>query len=115
YRLKEWFNLLPENEFDLSDAFQTIAEKDKKRVEEAIKASLNYDSGGVYDSKYTIVNSNANKEIIVHAKGKSSFNEQGIAYRLTGTLEDITEETLARRKIEENEEVIRSIVTSSPA
>ncbi|MEO9021963.1 MAG: PAS domain-containing protein, partial [Ginsengibacter sp.] len=76
---------------------------------------LNYDSGGVYDSKYTIVNSNANKEIIVHAKGKSSFNEQGIAYRLSGTLEDITEETLARRKIEENEEVIRSIVSSSPA
>ena len=115
YRLKEWFNLSKEEDLSLSDALLTIAEKDQKRVQDAIKEAIKPNSGGVYDIKYTLENLKKKKSIIVHAKGKVSYNDKGISYRLTGTLEDITEETLARRKIEESEEVIKSIVASSPA
>ncbi len=114
-RLKTWFNLSPEDEIDLSDALEIIAEKDRIRVANAIKDSLDYKSGGVYDIKYTIHSPVIEKEIIVHAKGKAFFDENRIAYRLNGTLQDVTDEIIAQRKIEENEEVIRSIVKSSPA
>ena len=114
-RLKKWFNLLPEDEINLSNAFAVIVEKDKDKVAKAINDSLDYASGGIYDIKYTIRNPVSEKETILQAKGKTFFNDNKIAYRLTGTLEDITEEYSSRRKIEESEQIIRNIVESSPA
>ena len=114
-RLKKWFNLLPENEINLSDALEVIVDEDKGQVLDAIKSSLNPLSGGLYDIKYTIRNLDTKKETVLHAKGKAFFNEQNIAYRLNGTLENITKEFLSRKKIEESEQIIRNIVESSPA
>ncbi len=114
-RLKKWFNLSRAEDIDLQEALQSVAEKDKEMVQNAIRDALNYNSGGMYDIKYAIKNPVNEKEIIVHAKGKTFFDENRIAYRLNGTLQDITDETLAQRKIAENEEIIKSIVKSSPA
>ncbi len=114
-RLKKWFDLLPDEEISLSVALDLIVDDDRERVVNAINNSFDYATGGTYDIKYTIRNPNSKKETILQAKGKASFNEQNIAYRLNGTLEDITEEYLSRRKIEESEQIIRNMVESSPA
>ncbi len=114
-RLKKWFNLLPGEELYLSDALEVIVDADRNNVIREIKKSLDYSSGGLYNVKYTILNPRTKTETILHAKGKAFFNEQNIAYRLNGTLEDITEEHLSRRKIEESEQIIRNMVESSPS
>jgi hypothetical protein len=64
--------------------------------------ALQYSSGGHYDIDYTIAHPATKKEMIVHAKGKAWFNDQRIAYRFNGTLEDITEQALASQQIQES-------------
>ncbi|MFB9056320.1 PAS domain-containing protein [Mariniflexile ostreae] len=113
-RLKSWFGLLPEDSIELTHAIDAIIEKDRNRLIETIKSALEYASGGTYEIEYTIINAVSNKEIILHAKGKVWFNEEHIAYRLNGTLEDVTNHVLARKKIEESEQNIRALVENAP-
>ena len=98
-RLKEWFGLRPDEHIPLGHATSVIALKDRSRVEEAIAYSLQYESGGLYDTEYTIVHPVTKTERIVRAKGRAQFNENKIAYRLNGTLQDITEGVTSKREI----------------
>ncbi|PZX61288.1 PAS domain S-box-containing protein [Algoriphagus ratkowskyi] len=113
-KLKSWFNLATDEELDLDVALNAIDPEDKIRVINSIERSLLIESGGVYDIEYAITNSDTGQKRIVHAKGKSWFTEDNVCYRLNGTLEDVTEQVLARNKIEEREQSIRSIIDNSP-
>lgn len=113
-RLKEWFGLPPGEHIDLTDAIIAIAENDKLKVTNAIQRALEYSSGGKYDVDYTIINPVTKKEVIVHAKGRAWFNDDMIAYRLNGTLEDVTEQTKARRKTEQSDQHFRNMVLEAP-
>ncbi|RRB07270.1 PAS domain-containing sensor histidine kinase [Larkinella rosea] len=97
-RLKAWFGLAPEKEIDLPLALSIIADKDRQRVTEAIETALQLSSGGYYDVEYTLISPTENRERIVKAKGRAFFDENGIARRFNGTLQDITEEVRAREK-----------------
>ena len=114
-RLKNWFGLPAEANIELSDAVNAIAEKDRQKVSEAIQQTLQYSSGGNYNIEYTIIHPVTKKETIVCAKGKAWFNEDKVAYRFNGTLQDVTEQTLTRRKIEESEERYHNLIYSSPS
>lgn len=109
-RLKSWFGLSPENEIELDHAINAIAEKDRQRTIAAINTALDYTSGGSYDVEYSIINPATNQEIIVKAKGKAWFNEQKLPIRFNGTLENVTEQVEARRKIEESEFRFRTLI-----
>jgi PAS domain S-box-containing protein len=100
-RLKEWFGLKPENETALADAINAIAEKDRDRVTEAIKNALDIVNGGRYEIEYLIKNPVTGKEIYVRAKGRACFNEDYVAYRFNGTLQDVTQQVIAMQKVEE--------------
>lgn len=113
-RLKQWFGLPPEEQIALSDAINAVSENDKERVFNAITKVLEYSSGGNYDVEYSVINKITKKETIVHAKGKAWFNEQNIAYRLNGTLEDVTNKVLARKKMEESERSFRLMILQAP-
>lgn len=90
--IKEWFGLKPEEEIELKKATDVIAESDRGRVIEAIQNALDYDSGGHYEISYTIVNPLNAKPKVVKAKGKTLFNELQEPVRLSGVLQDITEQ-----------------------
>lgn len=90
--LKSWFGLQPEEEIELTKAMAAILESDRKRVEAAIHHSMEYRSGGNYDVEYTIVNPADGSSRVVRAKGKALFNEQKEPVRLSGTVQDITEQ-----------------------
>ena len=109
-RLKEWFGLPPHDQIELKDAINAIAERDKKRVTEAIQRTITSPTGGNYDIEYTIVNLITQKETIVHAKGRAWFNEEGIAYRFNGTLEEVTTQVTAAKKIIESEQRFQAAV-----
>ncbi|MEO8759723.1 MAG: PAS domain S-box protein, partial [Bacteroidia bacterium] len=53
---------------------------------------------------YTIINPINKKTRVVLAKGKALFNADNIAYRFSGTLQDITEQTLTFKRVEDAEE-----------
>ncbi len=103
-RLKTWFGLSASEEIELHHATDSIAEKDRDRIIMAITKALDYSSGGIYEEEYSIINPFTNKEIIVQAKGRAWFNEERIAYRFNGILQEVTENVLARKKVEESEQ-----------
>jgi two-component system sensor histidine kinase VicK len=87
-----WFGLHPEEEIELEKATDVIAEADRDRIIAAINTSLSFDSGGDYEVQYTIINSSKSRGRIVRAKGKTLFNEQRRPIRLSGVLQDVTEQ-----------------------
>ena len=113
-RLKTWFGLPSDEQIELTHALDVIAKEDKERVFNAITKVLKHPSSESYNIEYTITHPDLSKPIIVHAKGKAWFNEENIAYRLTGTLEDVTNRVLERKKIEESERRLRLMILQAP-
>lgn len=111
-RLKEWFGLPAETDIELHHAINAIAERDRQRIADAIQHTLDYTSGGHYEAEYSIVQPDTT-EMIVQAKGRAWFNSEKIAYRVNGTLEDVTERVMARRKLEESEERANIVIDAS--
>ncbi|HMK18726.1 MAG TPA: PAS domain-containing protein [Chitinophagaceae bacterium] len=113
-RLREWFGLPHKAEIELEHAINAIAEKDRQRVTDAIQNALDYSSGGHYEIEYTIIHPVTKTETIVRSKGKAWFNEDKIAYRFNGTLEDVTDAVISRKKVEESEQRFRNLIAQSP-
>lgn len=103
-RLKEWFGLELKKETDFQQAINSIVEKDRERVINQIQQSLQYESGGKLDIEYTIVNPLTLQERFLRIKGKASFDENKVGYRLNGTIQDITDQAIARIKLEKSQE-----------
>lgn len=113
-RLKDWFGLPKEAEIDLPIATNIIVEKDRENVKQAISKSIQY-PGEKYEIEYTILNPKSNKERTVLAKGKAWFNENKIAYRFNGTLQDITEKIESRKAEVEKENYFRKLTDAVPS
>jgi len=112
-RLKEWFGLKPEEHIPLQLATSVILEKDRRRVEDAIAYSLQYESGGLYDIEYTIIHPITKVEKIVRGKGRAWFNDDKKAYRFNGTLQDITEKVRAQEELIKSNELNDLIIKSA--
>ncbi|PZR12086.1 MAG: hypothetical protein DI539_20310, partial [Flavobacterium psychrophilum] len=97
-RLKEWFGLKPDEHIPLNLATNVIAEKDRQKVIDAINNTLKYESGGKYDMEYIIIHPVTKEERFVRAKGRAWFDENNIAYRFNGTLQDITKKRKAQQE-----------------
>lgn len=113
-RLKEWFGLPPQNEIELYHAINVIAPEDRDRVEASILKSLDFESGGIFQEHYRIIHPHSKNETIVRVKGRAWFNENKVAYRLNGIMEDVTSEVLAQGIVKENEVFNKTILESSP-
>ncbi len=113
-RLKEWFGLPPGSEIELPVALNNISDQDRRRVIDSIHDALQPGSDGNYEIEYTIVNPLAKQERRVLAKGKALFNEHNIAWRFSGTLQDITQRYLSAHKLEETEKRFRDTVKQAP-
>lgn len=112
-RLKEWFGLSADEEMELQLALDVIAEKDRQRVTEAINRANEFSSGGQYDVEYSIIHPVTKEERYVRAKGRAWFNDEKVAYRFNGTLQDVTAAVLARKRLEESESRFRLFVQAS--
>jgi PAS domain S-box-containing protein len=98
----------------LGNAIASIEEKDKERVTTAIRQGLLFSTGGLYDIEYSIIRPATKKEIIVRAKGRTWFGEDKIAYRFTGTLQDVSEQAKIRQQVEQSEKEFRQLTDSLP-
>jgi len=120
--IKSWFGLQPEDEIELHKATDVIAEQDREKVLAAINRSMEFSSGGNYDALYTIVPNHLNPSPrIVRAKGKALFNEQKEPIRLSGVLQDVTEQMTSQTRmsilienLESSERKFRSLMQQAP-
>jgi PAS domain S-box-containing protein len=106
-QLRYWFGLDPENEIYASNAINAIVEKDRQKTIDAMAAAMAPGSDGNYEIQHAVVSKFDGKERIILAKGKAFFDENGEAWRFSGTGQDITEQVIARKKLEEKEEQLR--------
>ncbi|MEO8721260.1 MAG: ATP-binding protein [Ginsengibacter sp.] len=112
-RLAEWWGLKQQEEIEFTYALDSIIESDRPRVEAAIEEALQFSSGGIYNIEYTIRNQIDHVQRFVKAQGRAWFDEHQNPYRFNGIIQDITKQTLARKKIEENEQQLRSIMEAA--
>lgn len=113
-RLKEWFGLQQDAGIDLDVALDRIIEDDRQRVTEAIRKAMDYESGGNYNIEYAILNPANNQKRIVLAKGKAVFDENRIACRFSGILQDITHQVVSGKNLRESEQKFRLLADSMP-
>lgn len=113
-RLKEWFGLRPDQDVDLKSAMQAVSERDRARIASAIQNALQYTSGGQYNVQYKIAHPVSGHERIVKAKGRAWFNDEQEVYRFNGTLQDITNEVVVSKRLEESESHFRNMVEQAP-
>jgi len=100
-RLKEWFGLAADKEIELSNALHAIIEADRENVAEAIAKALEKGSDGNYNIVYTIENQKDQVKRVVKANGKALFDTNGLPYRFSGILQDVTDDyQLQQRKDE---------------
>jgi PAS domain S-box-containing protein len=113
-RLKEWHGLFPDTAFDIEAGFERVIEKDRESLRKAIAGALEFSSGGILDHEYSIVNPTTKQLRVVRVKGKTTFGEDKMASRLNGTLQDVTEQVLSRKKVEESSQAIHNMVLQAP-
>jgi len=113
-RLKDWFGLPHEEHPGWKAIISAIIETDRPKVSQAIKYAMTHESGGFYDTEYTVRHPQTSVERIFRAKGRAWFNEEKVPQRFNGTLQDVTKEVLSRRKTEESDLFARSIIENSP-
>ena len=113
-RLKKWFGLNADDEIGINEGLKVIVENDREKVVQAINRALEYSSGGDYDIAYDIINPKSKQEITLHAKGKALFDNKKVAFRLNGTVEDITAQTIVRKKLEQSENNLRLMILQAP-
>ncbi len=113
-RLKEWFGQPEDEDIDLTLAMEVVAPEDRQRIMEAIKEALRFQSGGNYDVEYAIINPKTKQRRIVNAKGRAWFNDENLAYRFNGTLQDITKESASRKQLLNRESDLRTMILKMP-
>ena len=112
-RYEDWFGIPAGGQTQNDLALAVISEKDRPRVLEAIKRTLDFNSEGRFDIDYTI-QPPLRKRRVLRARGKAWFNDEKVAYRLNGTLQDITEEVNSRKSLIQSENNLRNIVLQAP-
>ena len=99
-RFKKWFGIPEDREATLEEGLARVIDEDRNRVEAAFRRAMEHESGGEYHVEYTIVNKRDGGRRNVLAKGRAWFNEKRVAYRVNGTVQDVTKDVLAREKVE---------------
>lgn len=114
HRVQNWLGLDAGNETDMKDVMAAVDEKDRQRVIDSIAASLDYTIQAPYNIEYNVIHPRTKKETTVLVKGRPFFDELGIAYRFSGTMEDVTEKNKYRQTLTENERNLRSLIEQAP-
>jgi PAS domain S-box-containing protein len=95
------FGFAPNEVIKLSSVVDIIKGDDRDRVLEVIGMAMTAGSDGNYEMEYDILNRNRQEERTLRVFGKALFNDQGIAYRLIGTVMDITDERKFKEELEQ--------------
>ncbi|MEJ7912947.1 MAG: PAS domain-containing protein, partial [Chitinophagaceae bacterium] len=99
-RLKQWFNIPPGEVITVERAYQAISERDRPAVKTAILHAITPGTEGIYDLVYT-TDERIGEVRILHAQGKAFFNVNGEAYKISGTVQDVTQQRRLQLALEQ--------------
>ncbi len=99
-RLKNWFNIPAGEVITIERAYQAIAEQDRPAVKSAILNAIKPGTEGIYDLVYA-TDESIGEVRMLHAQGKAFFNDRGEAYKITGTVQDVTDQRTLQLALEQ--------------
>lgn len=102
-RLRGWFGFSSDEIITRERAYSPLRPEDVPRIREAIAQAIAPGSNGNYDVEYTVDATRAGRERILHVMGKAFFDSNGKAYKLIGTVHDVT--TQRKRQLALEQEV----------
>ncbi|GAA3930820.1 PAS domain S-box protein [Chitinophaga oryziterrae] len=108
-RCRELYGYVEEGEVSREVLIKYIHPEDRERVMAAIDHALNPESSGLYDVVFRIAGIADNQLRWLRNIGKAYF-DNGVAYRVAGTMQDIT----ADIKRKEKKQMLLSLVESCP-
>ena len=100
-RLRRWCGMSQTETITVERAYYTIRQEDHERVRDAIYQAITPGSDGTYDVEYTLDAAHVGKERILRAQGLAFFNEQGQAYKISGTVQDVTDQRRVQTALEQ--------------
>ncbi|TDE10527.1 PAS domain-containing protein [Dyadobacter psychrotolerans] len=98
-RLKGWFGFEKEDTITPEQGFLPIRESDKPVMQAAMDHALKMGTDGIFDVEYRL--DTGGMERIIHAQGKSFYNEKGEVYKVVGTAQDVTVQRKVKLALEQ--------------
>ncbi len=114
FRFNDWFGLPQGNPLGYEAGMRAVVPEDRQRVAYAFQTALEFESGGVYDIEYTIEHPKTKVRRVVRAQGQAWFTKEHTTYRINGTVQDITQQVLAREKIESEKKRFMTLLETMP-
>ena len=100
-RLKAWLGIGENEIIDPRIFSHHISEGDRARLQAAILHAITPGTDGMYELEFHVATSGNLKARILHAQGKAFFNPEGRAYKVTGTIQDVTQQRTTQAALED--------------
>jgi PAS domain S-box-containing protein len=106
-RTRELMSLPLSGEVTFSQALETVIAEDRHKISDNIGRALQFANKHTYDLVFRVKNRQTGNIIFVRSVGRAWFNEQKIAHRLSGTIQDTTEDVKLQQDLQRSEETLR--------
>ena len=90
-KTKEFFGLSPDAEVNYETYLKAIHKEDTPGSVALTQGSFPMDENGLYELTYRVIGIEDGKLRWLRSKGKATYNEEGVAVRYTGVVQDITQ------------------------
>ncbi len=108
-RLSRWFGLTGQS-YQRQQALASIHPEDRDRVRAATEITLQSEADSRHDIKFRVINKEDDTVRHLHSVGKTLFSREGEPYRIIGIIQDVTEQVLHQKQLEENESLLQQRV-----
>ena len=100
-RLREWCGFTDHEIITIEKADSVIVGNDVKLVEDAMNEAISSGGEKPYNVEFTVVSKTGGRKRIIHAQGITFFNDEGIAVKVSGTAQDVTEQRQIQMALEQ--------------
>ncbi|GAB2779381.1 hypothetical protein GCM10027275_23660 [Rhabdobacter roseus] len=97
-RCRDLFGVGQDGDILYENVIQWIHADDQERVTRAVDQALSPELDGKYDIEFRTIGAGDGRLRWLRCKGNAYFNDQGIAYRFSGTAQDISQEVALREE-----------------
>ncbi|WP_159469808.1 PAS domain S-box protein [Dyadobacter sp. 3J3] len=99
-RMAKWFGF-EKQYIEFAEFTNVIDEKDRPRVQQNIINALSDIEDGYYAEEYVVTSRSTGQRRILQTRGRAFFNQEGQAYLMRGTAQDVTEQRLLQIGLEQ--------------
>ncbi|MEO6914242.1 MAG: PAS domain-containing protein [Chitinophagaceae bacterium] len=100
-RLQKWFSFSEEEEITIAKAYGAIVQEYWPKIKDSMQKATDPAIRSLFDVEYSVIDKQTGIERILHAQGKASFDEKGVAYKVHGTAQDVTQQRQLQLALEQ--------------